>query len=481
VGRERTSVESELNSIRRTLAWQDELRAREQRLGAQVERDRSQLEFLQSQLSAAQEHVGSLVEGLASLRSEALDNVCPVCDRNYSEVSSIDLVTHIDRKISELTDQGRQLIEIREQRSASAAQLLRDEQELEQLLGELLPPAQREELESRRSALEDLRQSLGELEPVMEAGEVLRDRGQAARIAVENLEAAASDAAFVSSELERFAEALDVPQPREPDSLLDSWRQLSEVAAARLTQLDALVRVQQEASEHLARFQQWMEQAATAMESVADAAQRKSRWDLRIQEARRRQGVAKDVHQASATARAAVVQRVFTQSLNQVWRSVFTRLAPREEFIPAFGIPTSSKTALELTLQTTHVSGEAGGSPQMMLSGGNLNTAALSLFLALHLAVEPTVPCLVFDDPVQAMDEVHVAQFAGLIRILAKHHERQVVIAVHERELFDYLALELSPAFEGDELITIELGVRSQDEDQRVTRQAWAPDPAIAV
>ena len=117
----------------------------------------------------------------------------------------------------------------------------------------------------------------------------------------------------------------------------------------------------------------------------------------------------------------------------------------------------------------------------MMLSAGNLNTAALSLFIALHLAVEPLVPCLVLDDPVQSMDEVHVAQFAGLIRVLAKHHGRQVIIAVHERELFQYLALELSPAFQGDELITIELGARSADEDRGVTRHVWSPDPAIAV
>ena len=117
----------------------------------------------------------------------------------------------------------------------------------------------------------------------------------------------------------------------------------------------------------------------------------------------------------------------------------------------------------------------------MMLSAGNLNTAALSLFLALHLAMQPVVPCLVFDDPVQAMDEVHVAQFAGLIRILAKQHDRQVVIAVHERELFDYLTLELSPAYEGDELITIELGERAADEDEGITRHRWTPDPAIAV
>ena len=117
----------------------------------------------------------------------------------------------------------------------------------------------------------------------------------------------------------------------------------------------------------------------------------------------------------------------------------------------------------------------------MMLSAGNLNTAALSLFLALHLAMQPVVPCLVFDDPVQAMDEVHVAQFAGLIRVLAKQHRRQVVIAVHERELFDYLTLELSPAYEGDELITIELGERATDEDEGITSHKRAPDPAIAI
>lgn len=117
----------------------------------------------------------------------------------------------------------------------------------------------------------------------------------------------------------------------------------------------------------------------------------------------------------------------------------------------------------------------------MMLSAGNLNTAALSLFIALHLAVEPLVPCLVLDDPVQSMDEVHVAQFAGLIRVLSKNHARQVVIAVHERELFQYLALELSPAFQGDELITIELGERSEDEDGGVSRHSWSPDSAIAV
>jgi DNA repair protein SbcC/Rad50 len=40
---------------------------------------------------------------------------------------------------------------------------------------------------------------------------------------------------------------------------------------------------------------------------------------------------------------------------------------------------------------------------------------------------------------------VHIAQFTALLR------DRQVVIAVHERALFDYLTLALSPAFLGTE------------------------------
>jgi len=276
-----------------------------------------------------------------------------------------------------------------------------------------------------------------------------------------------------------LAGPLDIPTD-EAGSIEVRLKTVSDVAARRLRDIDTRIRLEDDLREALAQFQQLQQRLTHSTETVAEAAQKKQHWEAHVEEARRRQGVARGVHKAVALARTEVVQHVFTESLNQVWRSVFARLAPREQYIPSFGIPTTTKAALELTLQTTHVSGEVGGSPQMMLSAGNLNTAALSLFLALHLAVEPLVPCLVFDDPVQAMDEVHVAQFAGLIRVLSKNHGRQVVIAVHERELFEYLSLELSPAYAGDELITIELGDRTSDESERATRRTWTPDLAIA-
>ena len=48
------------------------------------------------------------------------------------------------------------------------------------------------------------------------------------------------------------------------------------------------------------------------------------------------------------------------------------------------------------------------------------------------------------------MDDIHIAHFAALLRTLSKQHGRQIIVAVHDRQLFEYLKLELSPAFEGD-------------------------------
>jgi DNA repair protein SbcC/Rad50 len=90
-------------------------------------------------------------------------------------------------------------------------------------------------------------------------------------------------------------------------------------------------------------------------------------------------------------------------------------------------------------------------------------------------------PWLLIDDPVQSMDEVHIAQFAALLRTLSKQHGRQIVVAVHEKPLFDYLALELSPAFQSDRLITIEIS-RTADGKTVISYepQVWVPDQAVA-
>ena len=174
------------------------------------------------------------------------------------------------------------------------------------------------------------------------------------------------------------------------------------------------------------------------------------------------------------------MRQVFNEQLNSLWRDLFVRLAPTEAYVPFFEVPENPTRRLVPIIRTRHRSGATGGTPAAMLSAGNLNTAALTLFLALHLSVPPQLPWLILDQPVQSMYEVHIAQFAALLRTLSKEHRRQVIIAAHDRPLFDYLSLELSPAFAGDELITIELAKSGDDHSWYTThRRAFEPDTAV--
>lgn len=475
------AVERAVSHARRALDSAASVRERTDLVIAGLKADRLELDALHAQLSNAHEHSSALVESLAALRT-VIDNSneCPVCDRNFAEIGTHSLGAHIDAKLADLTTHGEQLVELRNDRDHLAARVARAEIDHSQLLARLLPADQWQALEERHTMLVELADQLGGVTAAKAIGQKLARRELDLQQSLDSLEMASAEERYITDELARYATLLQVPAPSGAGSFHSALDQLLERGEAEVARLTDAVNEYHNAADGADRLEAALKRESELVQRVADLAERKQLWDDRVTEARRRQGVARDVHHAAAQARATIVHRVFTESLNDVWKSVFTRLAPNEGFIPRFGIPSATKKAFSIKLETTRSNGEASGPPQMMLSAGNLNTAALSLFLALHLAVEPIVPCLVFDDPVQAMDEVHVAQFAGLIRLLAKQNNRQVIIAVHDRELFDYLALELSPAYEGDELITIELGERAADEDQGITRHKWAPDHAIA-
>ncbi len=474
-----TALSVELDRVVGAIERQRWVTGERARLEAERKVQQAALAQIESELADLRELAGSLAEALSELQSHVVEGICPVCDRDFSDISSKSLGEHIDEKIANITAQGSQLRSLRTLRDAAIADLERVESTLQALLAETWSEETAFNELARQRSLQKLKAEYQELAPRVQQRSDLRSRARQAERESEDAEALSRDVAMVEQELQRMAKLVG-GAARSDVSMEEAWTELRELARHRLDRLESDHRIREEALAILERLRQSSHLLGQLTEQVAGASEHKQLWDARVAEARRRQLLAKAVQEASSKARAAIVQRVFTESLNQVWRDVFTRLAPREPFVPSFGIPTASKTALELTLQTVHASGELGGSPQTMLSAGNLNTAALSLFLALHLAVEPLVPCLVFDDPVQSMDEVHIAQFAGLIRILAKSHGRQVVIAVHERELFEYLRLELSPAYDGDELITIELGSRADDEDRGITRMGWTPDAAVA-
>ncbi|WP_314645684.1 AAA family ATPase [uncultured Microbacterium sp.] len=475
------AVERATALVRKELDTASEVLGRLESIEEQLRARRVELETVQKRLSEARDHSSALVEGLAAVRNVVgASNTCPVCDRDFVETGADSLLAHIDAKLAEIASHGEQLVALRSERDELAAQVSRLETEHAQLTTRRLPDARRLEVEERYATLVRLGGEAAGIEAEISSGAGLARAVRDLQHSLEEQESALSDEAYASEALIRIAGQLGHTVEPTAESLSSVVLSLLEISAANVARLADEANRNQKASTAAGRLEDALKSESAAVDNLAVVAEKKTQWDERVGEVKRRQTIAKDVLEAATKARANIVHRVFTESLNDVWKAVFTRLAPNEGFIPSFGVPSATKKTFDINLQTTHRNGEAGGPPQMMLSAGNLNTAALSLFLALHLAVDPVVPCLVFDDPVQAMDEVHVAQFAALIRLLAKQNGRQIIIAVHERELFDYLALELSPAFDGDELITIELGARADEEDEGITRHRWVPDVAIA-
>ena len=475
------SFETEIKRRDRQLARQQQIAVKSAELTPRVADLGTALTALDGEIAQTEVRAGSLASGLALLRDEVTDDLCPVCDRDYSELGRGHLHAHVERKIDEITTKGRELVRLREQRDGVRVELQSAQRGLAVLEGETFPEEALEGIASGRAKAIALRDRLESLADVIKTGASLRRHMQQAQADAEELEGLEYQTGVVMSMLREHASALGATSAQPDETAERLWRRVSDLAAQRLAEIRNRHEARGEARATLARIDKLETRAKQLTVLIAHKAQEKWRWKQQIAEAERRREVACQIHAAASDTRKAIVQRVFTESLNKVWRDVFVRLAPSEPFVPAFGIPTSTKTALRLRLETIHHSGGKAGTPATMLSSGNLNTAALSLFIALHLAVEPLVPCLVFDDPIQSMDEVHVVHFAGLLRVLSKHHHRQIVVAVHERELFEYLALELSPAFEGDELITIELGHDDSSEGAIVKRRSWIPDEAVAV
>jgi hypothetical protein len=174
-----------------------------------------------------------------------------------------------------------------------------------------------------------------------------------------------------------------------------------------------------------------------------------------------------------------LINEVFDQSLNALWAQLFTRFAPSERFTPRFVKQTAASRSVDVRLETELPDGRISGSPGAMLSYGNTNSAALALFMALHLSAPPELPWLIFDDPVQSMDDIHVANFAAIVRQLAFVHGRQVVIAVHQPELFDYLALELAPSASAHSLVRVTLDRGSGTTVADVERLSYAKEPSL--
>jgi DNA repair protein SbcC/Rad50 len=437
---------------------------------------------LDEQIAGHALEAGTLAQALAGILPHIDSEACPVCGRDFSETTTEPLHAHVSNQITALTVSAGRLQALTRERAEATRTLAGAERERAGIAARQLTSAARDDLKGRRARLEELQRSLTDIAPAAVAGEQLISVAAVASQRLNELRSHDQRATTIREFSTRFAEDLHLEPVDEAEGLESALDRFQANAIERETTLSTRQSTRRDALRDLRERQALTAKRTALLGAIAEKEGRAERMKTAKGKADERIEQARELGRRAQEARTSIVRRVFNDSLNAVWRDLFVRLAPDEPFIPAFALPEVQGGPVEAVLETLFRAGGKGGNPRAMLSAGNLNTAALTLFLALHLSVKPTLPWLVIDDPVQSMDEVHIAQFAALLRTLSKQHGRQVVIAVHEKPLFDYLTLELSPAFQNDRLITIEMGrTASGATVLNYEPMIWKPDTAIAV
>ncbi|WP_428102951.1 AAA family ATPase [Candidatus Rariloculus sp.] len=427
----------------------------------EIEIARRQRATIDEEISRIPKSAGNLSVVLSELSSYIDGEVCPVCERDFIELESDRLADHLHEKVRRLSASGERLLTLGRSRSEQQVIVERLEREIAALEARVLDAKSLAAIDRQSAALNQAVMELHALTATLAEGARLRASDVAARRAVSKAHSRDAALAAARETLSEFALSLATVGVADEETFGSAAARLEDLLSGETTRLDGRLALRRKGNDLLTTIQNNMTRRGEIDAAIAGYQHMRQRADkaLRRAQALRQQGIS--IRNAVDTVRSAIIRREFNDRLNRVWRDLFVRLAPGEPFVPAFRIPPSSTQRLQPKLITEYRDGgEAGGTPGAMLSAGNLNTAALTLFIALHLSVPKALPWLILDDPVQSMDDMHITHFASLLRTLSKEHGRQIVLSVHDHQLFEYLRLELSPAFADDSLLTLELSRR---------------------
>jgi DNA repair protein SbcC/Rad50 len=449
--------DAEISRLDRVLSLHDQSDAALKTARTVVERATTRVREINEALAAGAKDARTLAKALAGIAPHVEGDFCPVCHRDYSEENKGPLTAHIAATIASLTSEAGRLQALANERANESEQLTRAQRDMAMAQSGVLAAESLLDARQKRSDLASIRAELEALRPDAQLGTNLGRQLAAAR---EQLGSARRAQRFAVNFLPEIQAAVSQSTGKPLSAYPTPAQALNEALATlsrRMAVFERRLSLRVTLTSEFGQLDRELSVLRDRRGQERDIARRIHAIKSTIIDIGTVRETARAVVHAATSVRTTIVRGVFSGSLNKVWRDLFVRLAPAEQFVPQFRLPSTGSDKVEAVLETMHRSGRAAGTPGAMLSQGNLNTAALTLFLALHLSVPSHLPWLILDDPVQSMDDVHVSQFAALLRTLSKGLGRQVIVAVHERALFDYLTLELSPAFAGDSLVAVEI------------------------
>ncbi|XBH21993.1 AAA family ATPase [Jonesiaceae bacterium BS-20] len=411
-----------------------------------------------------EENLTEVLEGAIKLIS---DNVCPVCDQEQPDKTET-LLELVQRKLNLLTNGKTALLQARNELDTLETRLKGVNTQI------LALPEVEDYLDKPWATL--VEEMTGLQSSILE-GQKLYQRLQESTVRHQQFASDTARKEITGRSLREIQSELNVPETendlaRDAELLQEIVTQRIQEAAARKKNIKLLTEALSVA--------QSLSEKASSLRAERDSVQvQLDELDLRLSAAKARKDSANDIRKSAERVRSALINKVFSDSLNSLWSDLFSRFIPTEKFVPQFQKQNKAQTAINVTLETRLPNDEVRGAPAAILSYGNTNTAALSLFLALHLSTPSGLPWLIFDDPVQSMDDIHISNFSAVIRELAYSHNRQIVIAVHQRELFDYLSLELAPTTPSESLCQVVIGREGGATEIDVVSLSHAPEEQL--
>ena len=420
----------------------------------------------------------ALVDVLRLVEPHIDGSKCPVCDQQYTGHDGENLEQHVRAKLSQLTAGMEAIAEIDVEMNAanaaveSSTRVLEDLRQRQAVVPQ--PALLRDEIATLVSARESLETQSSRLTVLTGLlSDRARSRSDEARSAETN-----SLRLQVSSAVEEISSELGIGELS--GDLADRASTLGSLVESLLVKASEFDEAEKRIEDAVASQLSSTRDRDRLAERLSEIRSRRDSLNRQLAEATRRKEDASELRKEAERFRSKMINEVFDEGLNRTWSDIFRRLVPSEPFTPRFKRQAEGNRSIDVVLETVDRTGEVAGSPGTMLSFGNVNTAALSLFLSLHFAVPTRLPWIVLDDPVQSMDDIHVANFSAMVKQLVRSQGRQIIIAVHQRDLFNYLALEFTPASPAERLITVDLSRESGATKISVEELTYSEDRSLS-
>jgi exonuclease SbcC len=340
---------------------------------------RSRVERLDREIGSVAADAGGLSAALSELLPHIHTDDCPVCGRDYRELGGGSLSARVAARAAELSDQAERLTALTRERASLEAQRVTLEREKEFIVARTLTPKANLDLQDRRAKLRELISSLRILDSPAKRGSELVAVELDARRRLASLSTHGGQEQLRLSAAE-LAISLGLAAPESTESLEAALDRIEKHILSEQARLKARLDARSTAQRELRNLNVQHGQVMHLHQEIARYEQTQKRVDGALRGAERIRADVRRIVSTVSETRTAIISRVFNDRLNRLWRDLFVRLAPSEDFVPEFHIPTTSQERLVPTLETRHRSGGTGGTPGAMLSAANLNTAALTLF-----------------------------------------------------------------------------------------------------